>query len=497
MILNTLLAGAVALGALAVPAQPQVVWKACPAYSDEVLRWRGLPEKEIPAFRRLLARTDCGTIKVPRDYADPGGEQITIALTRLKATDRRKRLGSLALNPGGPGGSGYLFPFEMVMSGMKVNERYDLIGFDPRGVGYSTKAKCDGLSQQPPPPGPVSEAQARKVYDATVKANRACVASDPGLVGQITTANVARDLDRIRAALGEPKLSFLGVSWGTWLGTVYRSMFPGRVGRMWLDSVALPVPRMDVFTEVRAMATDRDFQRMAAWIAARDATYGFGDTKAEVVESLTRLREKFDADPLTFTDIGLTIDGRMIAEAAGQPSAGWPQVAGVLKELVTATGPEAPPALKEIFGEERAPMPAGAPERQNPVANVAMFCNEDLGPRTFEPAWNAYQKRLKSYPVTGEASMFFPMCAGWPLEPKAPELRRGGGSLVLSGHLHESPSPYEWTEETRAAVGGHVVTVDDDMHGSALQTPGCQAAVAAYFATGRIARTCAGAPIPG
>ncbi|WP_084772263.1 alpha/beta fold hydrolase [Nonomuraea candida] len=524
MILHTLLAGALTLGALTVPARavparaastpaasppivparaasapgaPAVTWQECPTYSDDVLRWGGLDEKDLPEFRRLLARTDCGTLKVPRDHADPGGPQITIALTRLRATDQRRRLGSLAVNPGGPGGSGYLMPLELVMSGLKVNERHDLIGFDPRGVGLSTRAGCRAPMPEPPPPGAVSEEQARKVYAEVVRGNRACVAADPGLVGQLTTANVARDLDRIRAALGERRLSFLGVSWGTWLGAVYRSLFPGRVARMWLDSVALPEPRMDVFTEVRAMAADRDFRRMARWIAGRDARYGFGDSTAEVVAALTRLRERYAADPVTFTDLGVTIDGRMVAEAASQPSPSWPDVAEVLKELVDATGPEAPPALRRAFGGgDRPPRPEGVPERQNRVAGLAMFCNEDLGPRTFEAAWDAYRKRLERYPVTGEASTFFPACAGWPLAPRAPRLRQGGGSLVLSGHLHESPSPYEWTIQMRQAVGGHVVTIDDDAHGSALRTPGCMAGVAGYFATGRVTGACPGVPIP-
>lgn len=488
MILHTLLAGALSLGALVATPTESITWRECQKYSDAVLRGRGLAEKDFPEFRRLLGRTECGTLTVPQNYADPDGKQITIAVTRLKATGRKRRLGSLAVNPGGPGGSGYLMPIELVMSGMKLNERHDLIGFDPRGVGYSTRAECR-LAVTPPPPGPITEEVARTAYDETAAANRACATSNP-LVGQLTTANVARDLDRVRAALGEQKIGFLGVSWGTWLGTVYRSMFPARVRRMWLDSPALPVPKMDVFTEVRAMAADRDFRRMAAWIAKRDDTYGFGTTKADVVSALTRLREKYADHPITFTDLDVTIDGRMIAEAAGQPSVAWPDVAEVLKELVDATGPEAPPALKRLFGEGRPPMPDDAPERQNPVANVSIFCNEDLGPHTFESAWNAYRQRLKRYPVTGEATMPIPMCAGWPLPPKAPRLRHSDGSLVLSGHLHESPSPYEWTLETQKVIGGRVVTIDDDLHGSALRTPSCQTKVAAYFETGRVPDTC-------
>ncbi|SEG61200.1 TAP-like protein [Nonomuraea solani] len=482
---------ALTFGTLAAPEPPAITWSECPVYSDAVLRSLGVDDQDLPQARRLFDRLECGTVAVPQDYADPDGKQITVALTRLKAKGRR--LGSVAVNPGGPGGSGRLMPVELAMSGLDLNDHYDLIGFDPRGVGASTKAACQVDRQESPPPGPITRARARKIYDQTVKNNRTC---DSAFIGRLTTANVARDLDRVRAALGERKIGFLGVSWGTWLGAVYRSMFPGSVHRMWLDSVALPVPRMDVFAGVRAKATDRGFQRMAAWIAERHGTYGFGTSKAGVVSALTRLREKYDAHPITFTDVDVTIDGRMIAEAAAQPSMAWPDVAQVLKELVDATGPEAPPALKRVMGGERPPIPPDAPERQNITAHVALFCNEDLGPRTFESAWNAYTRRLKSYPVTGRASQFFPPCAGWPHPVQAPRLRHGGGSLVLSGHLRENLSPYEWTLETREATGGHVVTIDDDVHGSAPRTPGCQAKIVTYFESGRLPETCPAAPAP-
>lgn len=491
-----MLVSALTLTAVAVPAPPAVKWRECPEYSDAVLRSLRLPEKDFPEFRRLYARTECGTVTVPQNYSDPGGKQITIALTRLKATDRKHRLGSLAVNPGGPGGSGYLMPIELVMGGMKLNDRYDLIGFDPRGTGYSTKAACQVKQPDRPQPGPVTEAAARKVHAETVKANQACGASDPGFLGQLTAANAARDLDRVRAALGERKISFLGVSWGTWLGAVYRSLFPGKVHRMWLDSPAITVPKMDVFTDVRARAADRDFQRMAAWIAKQDGTYGFGTSKAEVVSALTRLREKYDADPITFTDVDVTVDGAMIAQAASQPSVAWPDVAQVLKELVDATGPTAPPALKKVIGDEPPPPPADAPERGNMTARLAYFCNEDLGSRTFDSWWNAYRERLERYPVTGAAVSFFSLCAGWPLPAQATRLRHDGGSLMLSGHVHESLSPYEWTLDMRAAIGGTVVTVDDDVHGSALGTPGCVAKVIDYFETGRRTSTCPGVPLP-
>jgi pimeloyl-ACP methyl ester carboxylesterase len=381
-----------------------------------------------------------------------------------------------------------------------LNDHYDLIGFDPRGVGYSTKADCPQAPGVSRPAGPVTEAVARQAYDNMVRDNQACSSLDPAFLRGLTTANVARDLDSVRAALHEHKISFLGVSWGTWLGAVYRSLFPGRVDRMWLDSTAIPNPRLDAFEQGRAAATARDFSRMAAWIAQHNDTYGFGTTAAQVKTALTQLQQSYDASPRQFTDLPKSLDGTTIAGVASTPSQSWSLAAQVLKEMRDATGPTAPPAVKQAFGRKGGgtPPPAGAPEQSNRTMNRAAFCNEDTGPRDFDSAWAAYQRRLADFPVTGQGSRFTPSCAGWTLPPQPTRLRHNGGSLVMSGHRYESVSPYEWTTEMRAAIGGTVFTVDDDEHGSVLFVPDCAAKLVTYFETGTPgARGCQGAPGPG
>jgi pimeloyl-ACP methyl ester carboxylesterase len=485
------LAAAGESGAAAKP--PAIEWHECPEYSDEDLRGLGFRDEDFGEFRRLLGRTDCGTISVPQDYDDPSGKQISIALTRLKAADQQRRLGSLAFNPGGPGGSGYLMPHQVVMRGAELDERYDLIGFDPRGVGSSTKVACAGGLGIERPPGVVTEEQARRAYAETVEKNRECALSNPGFLGQVSTPNVARDIDRIRAALSEPKISFFAGSWGTWLGAVLGSLYPGKVDRMWLDSVHQPGHRTDVGVEARAEAADRNFQRMAAWIAERDDTHGLGASKMDVVSALADMRRMYDADPLAFTDIDLTVDGTLIAEAASRPSPEWPLAAQVFKDLSDAEGPAAPPAVKQMFADR--------PDGRDLTANRAFQCNEELGDRTFESAWNAYQQRVRRYPVTGRAETggvapYVAPCAGWPLPVQKTNLRPSGGSLMLSGHLHESMSPYQFTPAMREAIGGTVVTIDDDVHGSASRVPGCIEKLVDYFATGKRTSTCPGMPVP-
>ncbi|MEO3793365.1 alpha/beta fold hydrolase [Nonomuraea sp. B10E15] len=479
------------------PKPSSITWQKCQEFSDEDLRKQGLKENQFAEFRRLLARTDCGTIRVPQDYGDPDGKQITVALTRLRASDQKNRLGSIALNPGGPGGSGYLMSINLAMRGAKaLNERYDLIGIDPRGIGRSTKVSCPDIPRGTPAPGPITEEHARKAYADMVAWSKQCVQRDPAFLRQLTTPNVARDIDRIRAALGERKINFYGVSWGTWLGAVMRTMYPTRVGRMWLDSVTPPDIWKSFWTKTHTDAVDRNFERMAAWMAERDDTYGLGTSKRQVVSAVEDMVRRYDAEPLTFTDIGLTVDGGLISRAAGRPSGQWPRMAQVLKELADAKGPAAPPAVKEAFGKPGEGEGGGGDGGTDKTAGRAFHCNEDPTASTFQPNWKAYQQRLKHYPVTGRTGNFVHMCAGWPLPAKTPKVRPTGGSLILSGHRYETVTPYEWARAMRAAVGGTLVTVDDDVHGSASQVPGCAEKIVAYFETGRRTTTCPGKPAP-
>jgi pimeloyl-ACP methyl ester carboxylesterase len=321
-----------------------------------------------------------------------------------------------------------------------------------------------------------------------VNSNRACGNSKRRFLRSLTTVNMARDLDAIRRALGESELSYLGATWGTWLGAVYRSLFPAHVSRMWLESVANPQPGLDLLEADRAEATATDFSRPAAWTAARDDTYRFGSTGEQVEAALAQLRQSYDANPRTFTDLDRPIDGSLIAELAASPTrVGWSTVAEALAELRDATGPTAPPTVKAYLtgsgrGDERPP--TGVPEGNNPTLAQAVVCNEDTGLRDFASAWAAYQQRLQLYPTTGRHSGYVPSCAGWPLPVQRVALRHTAGSLVLSGHRYETDSPYTSTRAMQAAIGGTVFTVEDDVSESGLHVPGCVRHIVAYFKTG-------------
>jgi pimeloyl-ACP methyl ester carboxylesterase len=374
----------------------------------------------------------------------------------------------------------------------RLNERYDLVGFDPRGVNYSTKTDCTaGFSVAP---GVTTGDAARTGYDDEVAANQECRQTDPDSLSQLTALSVARDLDRIRAALGERTLNFIGVSWGTYLGVVYRSAFPRNVGRMFLDSVVNLQDGSAVLEDEGAKAAERDFSRFAAWIAQHNDTYHLGATQEVVRAAVLRLAQTYQANPKQFTDLPQLIDGAAIANLASQPQSEWTQVSEALAALQDAPGPTAPPALLAIFAGQSGPPAPDAPEDGNGTATHVTACNDDPSRLEFPAAWAAYQKRLAQNPVTGLRNMFPPECVGWPLPAQATPLRSTGGSLVLAGHRYESLTPYEWATRMQEKVGGTLFTVADDEHGSVLKNPGCAAELVTYFNTGQVDQGCDGVP---
>ena len=206
------------------------------AFYGRRVRWQACDDDET---------YDCGTVKVPVDYARPHGATTAVALRRLEASGPGARIGSFFINPGGPGGSGIDFAREApYVFGDAVRARYDIIGFDPRGMGESDPVGClsdtelDAMYAADPTPDTADErAAARR---APAERNRRCLARGRALAARMGTEFVARDLDILRSAVGDERLNYYGVSYGTMLGAMYADFFTSRVGLMVLDSAVLP-----------------------------------------------------------------------------------------------------------------------------------------------------------------------------------------------------------------------------------------------------------------
>ena len=196
----------------------------------------------------LLAAFQCASVEVPTDYDHPRGSTTTIALTRLPATDPAHRIGTLFTNPGGPGGSGVEFVQTAGETAYtpEVRAKFDILGFDPRGVGQSDPATCFPTAAQENavlaglPSFPVTSAEERQYTVANAKIGTSCVTTSPDRLTHYSTANVARDMDLLRQAVGDAKLSYVGYSYGTYLGATYAKLFPNKVRAFVQDGTLLP-----------------------------------------------------------------------------------------------------------------------------------------------------------------------------------------------------------------------------------------------------------------
>lgn len=241
------MAAAMPLGsqADAAPKSPHLAWSTC--YRDVGTEF-GL------AF-------ECAQLNVPLDHDRPRGRTIQLALVRLPATDPDKRIGSMFVNPGGPGGSGvdallfFLGPFADEIWGPEIRQRFDLVGFDPRGVARSTGIRCFGTIDQAvkvfaPFAFPLTAEQEQVWIDGdTLLADR-CDRRAGQIAEHMSTANVARDLDLMRAAVGDDQLTYFGVSYGSMLGATYANLFPDRVRAVVVDGILDPVAWSNVEGEV-------------------------------------------------------------------------------------------------------------------------------------------------------------------------------------------------------------------------------------------------------
>ena len=195
---------------------------------------------------------ECATVPVPLDYDHPSDQQIAIALTRLPASDPDRRIGSLFLNPGGPGGSGVdlVVGAGQTLYTPQIRARFDLVGFDPRGIMRSSGLRCLGSPKQAgraftPFFFPVTPDEEALRAEADRYLHHACEQRGTRIVDHMSTANVARDMDVLRQAVGDDKLSFAGVSYGSYVGVTYANMFPDRVRAVVVDGVIDPGRMVD------------------------------------------------------------------------------------------------------------------------------------------------------------------------------------------------------------------------------------------------------------
>lgn len=451
-----LAATAVVVTAAAVTAIPEE----SVAKTPDPVRWGPCSEKKA-ASRDPSPRLECSTLEVPLDYRNPDGRQIEIAISRLASKEPSKRRGVLLTNPGGPGIPGLGYPAVLAASGLpqKVLDSYDVIGFDPRGAGRSTPVTCDLTPAQRnrgnlPPYAHTAADVARAAGNARTIAKQCAASKTASMLPHTTTANTARDMDRIREALGEPKLSYLGGSYGSYLGAVYTTLFPGRSDRIVLDSNLGP-GGYDV-TAMRSLARGMEdrFPDFAAFAAARPE-YGLGTTPEQVTAKFFELAKRLEAKPVRGIDgtlfRGITFD-RLYSDAS------MPLLAEMWQALDKdrPLPPDTPPSMDDM--------------ENFMAARFYVICGDSRWPGTVREYQRDVAVDRLRYPMLGGSAASIGPCAFWPTERVEPPVRisdRGPSNVLMVQNERDPGTPLAGAQKLRRAFGERatLVTADQGGHG--------------------------------
>lgn len=431
------------------------------------IRWGDCPERPVPAGMR------CGTLEVPLDHAAPGKGTVEIALARIPATDRKKRIGSLLLNYGGPGAPGIASLAADPDAFADLGERYDLVAFDPRGVGHSEPVSCGGSQQADDEAGDHAAAQLAALRAVV----RRCELASGPVLPYIGTVHVSRDMDVIRRALGDKKLHYLGFSYGTRLGAVYAAQFPGSTGRMVLDGVDTLTEPLAEQALVSARGQQRALDHFLSWCAHQQGCV-YGTNTRTAKEKVGALVTRLDEEPLVGHD-GSYVTGQ---DAVGAIAAAlysqlmWPALADALAMaerdgdpvgLLQLGGPMGPSEGGAGSGaQDDGP---GAVSADNAdAALAAVNCADDPDRSNDKAAPAAIEKELadlkgeflKASKVFGPRQLMTVLsCYGRPAGTDFIRKidRPGAPRMLLVGTRGDPATPYEWTEETAKRLGSAVI----------------------------------------
>ncbi|MFC5744628.1 alpha/beta hydrolase [Actinomadura rugatobispora] len=430
---------------------------------------------------------DCATAKVPLDYDSPGGRTIELAVIKHKATGPGRRIGTLFFNPGGPGGPGTVqMPQRYEFFPRKVRERFDIVSWDPRGIGNSTAVNCfksreeaDAWISSKPAGFPVGE-QERTTWIAAYKdLGQRCHQRDPELLRHVSTVDSARDLDHLRQAVGEPQLTYFGISYGTILGATYANLFPGKVRAMTLDSNIDPqawtnhandTPRLPTLLRMgadrSAAATLDQFLSLCGSTTTAVCAFSAGGpkaTRAKFDQLMRRLREH----PVGTWTYGRTVGDTVNSLYIVHP--GWMNLAGRLQDLWhgRVPKPSAPPPAPPVpnpnpyLGEEQA---------------AAVFCGDSPNPR--DPgAYHALEKASASR--SGDAGRYWTWaaepCATWPAVAanryRGPWNKPTAHPVLVVGTTYDPATPYSGSQAMAKELANARLLTNSGYGHTALSNP--------------------------
>ncbi|NSC24720.1 alpha/beta fold hydrolase [Streptomyces albus subsp. chlorinus] len=448
--------------------------------------WKKCGHKELDE-----AGARCATIRVPLDYRHPEGRTLTLGFSRIKAEDTEHRIGLMMHNSGGPGGITLDMPLmdEPVM-GKKLAGRFDLIGMDPRGVGRSSPLHC-GTKEHWLRSAGYDEAGFRAQAASEKELVRACqrvYGKKMPYLRHFTTRNTARDMDLLRAVLGERRTSYFGISYGTYLGAVYAKMFPQRVDRLLLDSAIDPA-RWHVQGFRDATAANEEFlDAWSAWAARRNGTYGLGDTPREVRATVDGIARKAAREPLKVGEY--TADGQEVAPAlamAMYDDREFARAGKSIKVLHEAS------LGRPVRPTEDLKAALGPPEDEQDVQNslqMALMCADRAAPRDLSWYRRNVERSRAGAPLHGPLFNGVNPCAFWPVEPLEPPVTTGNAvpGLIVQATGDPRTSYANGQGLHRKMPNSRLITFKARVHGVYGIYPNrcVEKEVNSYLSTGRL-----------
>jgi pimeloyl-ACP methyl ester carboxylesterase len=438
---------------------------------------------------------ECGTVRVPLDYAAPAAGSVSLRVIRIRATDQAHRVGSLLVNPGGPGVSAvdFLRDYAGSSAPAPLRRRFDLVAFDPRGTGESAPVHCLGMAQLDrffhvdQDPDTAAEIEALDAQSKVLAAG--CVQRSARILPHLSTADAARDMDSIRAALREPTLTYLGYSYGTAIGAAYLDQFPTRVRAMVLDGALDPRSTWDQLVLGQAKGFDLALRSFLSWCDGHASTCDFRRVvQGDLGAAYDRLRARVERAPMPGMG-GRTVGPAELYFGSGQAlysTSYWESLGNGLAEMQSGQA-SVVLQLSDIYLDRTDKGYSNSIE-----ANYAINCVD----RPF-PTDNAAYERLAAQ-VAKVAPRFGPgvawgsqACARWPVPPTGrPHAVRAHGAppVVVIGTTRDPATPYAWAVGLAGQLEkGVLVTFDGDGHTAFRKSaPACLVGpVDTYLLTGR------------
>lgn len=471
-------------------ASQQLKWTPCPAPSQA--QGGGASPSPLPGG----AVWECSFMNVPLDYAEPDGDTVELALVRAKAMDAKKRIGSLIFNFGGPGASGVATLPAFGTEYDKLRTRYDLVSFDPRGVGRSAGVECEDDAQLDAryegDGTPDDTAEEKEFTESTKTYVNACEKNSGKELPFVGTTNAARDMDLMRQVLGDDRLYYFGISYGTELGGVYAHLFPEHVGRSVLDAVVDPTEDTEQSSLGQAKGFQLALDNFAEDCVDRgDACKLPGATAEEVEQGVSGLLDRLEKEPvpgigsrkLTQTQATTGIAAALYSKET------WPLLEQGVDEADGGDG-----ALLLALADSLNGRSEDGHYDNSAAANTAINCADSKQRFTLDQTKEKLPAFHDASPVFGDYLGWGLMaCTGWPVAGAwdTPDVSAEGAAPVLViGNTGDPATPYAGAKAMAEELGegvGVEMTYRGEGHGAYNSGSSCvQKAVGGYLLDGKV-----------